>query len=123
MDTDELRICAYYDKPYHKILACYRDAEAWSHILQIRYQPGRSRARMKRSWKDVDKSNAYLVICLVNKNSQPEMVYAHYYADKRVAVTPDTGEGDTNMFSAFFYQDLLVPHTPKILKRLLAVVV
>jgi hypothetical protein len=121
MDQNEERIKNLYNKPDYTIVETYTGTEAWTHIVEIRYKAGISRTRFKRCFRNVDKSNGFLVIYLISKNNERKKVGADYYIDKRDTTTyPDNGQTN-NMFQLIDYDTLNAHDTPKILRELLGI--
>lgn len=120
MNQDQQIILEYYNNPTYKIIKTFNGEDAWKYILQIRYQPGHSRAHMKRLWKNFDQINAFLVIFTINDGDKPIKICAHYYANiTQYNDPPEIGEGDKNMFSDFDYESLELSDAPKVLKTLI----
>ena len=116
MSIEEKHILDYFDKPNYKVLKTFHREEAWNYILQIRY--GLScRARVKRAFKNYDKTNALLVIFIILKDNKPFQIGSNYYLDKRDKTS--TEEGDVNMFDVLPYELVDVPDAPKIIKKII----
>lgn len=121
MDKNEERIKNYYNKPDCTIVQTYTGSEAWTYIVEIRYQEDKSRTRVKRCFRNVDKSNGYLVIYLLTENGERKKIGADYYFDKRDAsIHPNNGQTN-NMFQLIDYDTLKARDSPNILRKLLGV--
>jgi hypothetical protein len=111
MQTEEAkaRILAQYSR----IVATFEGEEAWKNILELRYQPGAPRSRVKRLFRDYTKSESLLVVFLVGE--VPD-IGIHFYLNSLDTGTADD-EGDDNMFQTIPYTILDFPRCPKWLKR------
>jgi len=120
-DVNEARILAYYNKPNYQVITTFRGEEAWSNIVQIRYQAGKSRTRVKKAFRNYDKANALLIVYIITQGINRIRVGANYYMNKTDPITTaeNYGEGIINMFNELPYEALALPDAPKILKMVL----
>ena len=121
MNLDEERIKNYYNKSDCTIVQTYTGSEAWTYIVEIRYQEDKSRTRVKRCFRNVDKSNGYLVIYLLTENGERKKIGADYYFDKRDTTIHPTNGQTNNMFQLIDYDTLKERDSPNILRKLLGV--
>jgi len=110
-DEGKARILAQYTN----VVATFDGEEAWKNVLEIRYQPGAPRARVKRLFRDFTKSGSLLVIFLVGDPQEPQEIGIHFYLNRLDGPAED--EGDDNMFQTVPYNSLEFPKCPRWLKR------
>jgi len=106
-EAAKARILAHYTN----VVATFEGEEAWKNVLEIRYQPGVPRARVKRMYHNYTKSGSLLVIFLIGE----EDIGIHFYLNHLDG--PADEEGDDNMFQTVPYTSLDFPRCPKWLKR------
>lgn len=102
---------------YQNVLATFEGEEAWKNILEIRYQPGVPRARVKRLFRNYTKSGSLLVVFLMGEPPvETQDIGIHFYLNHLDDGTADD-EGDDNMFQVVPYTSLGFPRCAKWLKR------
>jgi len=111
VDEGKARILAQYTN----IMATFEGEEAWKNVLEIRYQPGAPRARVKRLFRDYTKSGSLLVVFLVGGPPETQEIGIHFYLNRLDGPAED--EGDDNMFQTIPYNSLDFPKCPRWLKR------
>ena len=100
---------------YTHIVATFEGEEAWKNVLEIRYQPGAPRARVKRMFRDFTKSGSLLVIFTIGE--EPQDIGIHFYLNYLDPESTAEDEGEDNMFQTVPYNSLDFAKCPKWLKR------
>ena len=112
MDEEDSQAKARILANYTNIVATFEGEEAWKNILEIRYQPGASRTRVKRLYRDYTKGGSLLVVFLTGEFQD---IGIHFYLNRLDGPAED--EGEDNMFQVIERTALEFPRCPKWLKR------
>ena len=116
MDEEDSQAKARILANYTNVVATFDGEEAWKNVLEIRYQPGAPRARVKRMYRDYTKSGSLLVIFLMGDPPvETQDIGIYFYLNRLDGPADD--EGDDNMFQAVPYTSLEFPRCPMWLKR------
>jgi hypothetical protein len=107
-------INAYYNNnPNFKIIFTALGEEAFNTSVKFRTWPGRGRTMFKRHWKNIDKSNALLIVLIEYEENVPIKICSHYYHNKfDFTYNPTTNEGNECMFDQVLIQEINSKNTP-----------
>ena len=115
MDEEGSQAKARILENYTNVVATFDGEDAWKNVLEIRYQPGAPRARVKRMYRDYTKSGSLLVIFLMGDPPvETQDIGIHFYLNR---LDGPADEGEDNMFQVVPYTSLEFPRCPKWLKR------
>ena len=115
----ENRIKSFYDKPDYTIIGTYKGEAAWKRIVEFKYTDGMLRTHFRRPRKNLDKSNAFLVVFIVSDGDERISIGADYYLDKfSEEANPENDEDGDNIFDAMEYRHLNHPAAPKFVQKL-----
>ena len=103
---------------FQNVLKVFSGEEAWTKVLELRYQPGVSRSRVKHWFKKYSKENSLLVI--FHNKAKKTIEYRFYLDTNNVPNIND--ESDVNMFGGFMIENILspeyeTPDTPAYIKK------
>jgi len=115
-------ITAYYNNnPNYKIIFTALGDEAFNTSLKFRIYPGRGRTMFKRHWKNIDKSNALLIVFIEFNNEKiPIKICSHYYHNKfDFTYNPTTDEGNYCMFDNVFFEDINNKRVPSFIIKIM----
>ena len=104
----------YYNNPNYKIIFTTLGEEAFNTSVQFRTIPGRGRTMFKRHWKNIDKSNALLIVFI-----EDNRICSHYYHNKfDFTYNPTTHEGNECMFDCIPINEMNSKNTPSFIIKL-----
>jgi len=102
------------------ILAVYSGEDAWEKLLPIRWIQANSRARVRRFYSKVDKTNSLLIIFLTPKKGVPKQIGIHFYPNKNNYVSNITKETENLWITEAPFFALELDDAPKLLKKLVS---
>jgi len=101
-----------------RVLAVYTGKDAWKKIVPIRWSPA-SRAAARRRFKNVDMSNALLIIFVTPKTGTPKKIGVHFYPNANTKISKINKESNDLWITEAPYSLLKLKDAPKLLKNFL----